>query len=89
MGKPVRTHMFNGRLYKINILSPVDGITDTYKLDDRHLTIMAEPHSKAELETFIHEALHAENWAATEQVVTRVGREIGNFLWRLNYRRKT
>ena len=87
MNKTVRTHKFNGRRYRIDTLPLIDGFTDTYGLNERHLTITTEPGTKRELETFIHESLHAENWAKTEKVVERVGREIADFLWRLGYRR--
>ena len=49
--------------------------------------IAAKPGTRDELETCIHEALHAENWAAKEATVHRVGAEIGDFLWRLGFRR--
>lgn len=84
----VRTHTFNGRRYRIDICGgKLDGYVDQYKLNSRNMIIMAEPKTKAELETFIHEALHAENWRASEKVVQRVGKEIADFLWRLGYRR--
>ncbi len=88
MSRRVRTHTFNGRRYKIHMPGgPIDGMVDTYGLNERILTCAATAETRSELVTFIHEALHAENWAATEEVVERVSSEIGNFLWRLNYRR--
>ena len=66
---------------------PVDGLTDTYGMDERIMSILAVPGTKDELETLIHESLHAENWAASEEVVMRVGKEISDFLWRLGFRR--
>ena len=89
--RKVKTHCFNGRRYKIFLEdSKQDGYVDAYKIepDDRHLVICADKKTKDELITTIHEALHAENWAATEEVVERVSMEIGTFLWRLGYRRK-
>ena len=84
----VRTHTFNGRKYKIEIKpGPTDGVCDQYKLE-RLLSIYADLETENGLITALHEALHAENWAATEDVVDRVSTEIGNFLWRLGYRRK-
>ncbi len=83
----VRTHKFNGRIYVIDMPGRTDGTTDQYKLNQRVMLIMVDPGTKNELETFIHESLHAENWAKTEKVVERVGREIADFLWRLGYRR--
>ena len=86
--KKVRTHTFNGRRYEIDMPGRIDGTTEQYRLDKRIMLIATEPHTRNELETIIHECLHAENWAATEEVVTRVANEIGNFLWRLGYRRQ-
>ena len=83
----VRTHKFNGRRYKIYVHPPVDGQCTTYKVE-RELWIMAHPRTKNGLVTALHESLHAENWAASEEVVDRVSREIGDFLWRLGYRWK-
>lgn len=88
--KPVKTHIFNRRKYSIYFKPPVDGMTDTYSLDSqggREISIFADTATKNGLVTLIHEALHAENWAASESVVNRVSTEIGTFLWRLGYRR--
>jgi len=89
--KTVRTHTFNGRTYSIYIRPPVDGITDTYSLsshNSREINIFVDIATKNGLVTLIHESLHAENWAKSEAVVERVSTEIGNFLWRLGYRRR-
>ena len=88
MLRPVRTHTFNGRRYKIDLVGyKLDGMIEAFALKDRMMYIMAEAGTKLELETLIHESLHAENWAETEKVVSRVGKEIADFLWRLGYRR--
>jgi len=85
--RPVKTHIFNGRRYYIDI-DKIDGWCDQYKLENkRMLHIITDLETKNGLITTIHEALHAENWAETEEVVDRVSREIGNFLWRLGYRK--
>lgn len=85
--QPVKTHTFNGRRYKIDV-DKLDGYVDQYTLhNDRTLHIFADLETKKGLITVIHEALHAENWAATEEVVDRVSREIGSFAWRLGYRK--
>lgn len=88
--RPVKTHIFNGRKYNVYIRRPVDGLTDLYSLDSqnsREMNIFADIETKNGLITLIHESLHAENWATTENVVDRVSVEIGNFLWRLGFRR--
>ena len=86
--KNIKSHTFNGRLYKIAMTGPIDGMTDTYSLNERIMVISSEPYTKSELETAVHESLHASNWAASEEVVTRVGRDVARFLWRLGYRRQ-
>lgn len=84
---PVKTHTFNDRKYKIKI-DQIDGDCDTYKLNERYLCVFADMDTRNGLISTIHESLHAENWAATENIVDRVSKEIGNFLWRLGYRRE-
>ena len=83
----VRTHKFNGRKYHIIVSYRIDGFVEQYKLGGRTMMITVDPGTKNELETYIHESLHAENWATTEKVVERVSKEIADFLWRLGYRR--
>lgn len=83
----VKSHVFNGRRYEIDMPGRIDGTTEQYRLDKRIMLIAVDRGTKNELETCIHESLHAENWAATEKVVERVGKEIADFLWRLGYRR--
>ena len=82
----VKTHVFNGRRYYIDI-DNVDGWCDQYKTNKRMIHIITKPNTKNELITILHESLHAENWAETEEVVDRVSTEIGSFLWRLGFRK--
>ena len=84
----VKTHTFNGRKYDI-YFGQIDGCCEQYSIKptDREIAIFAKPNTRNELETIIHECLHAENWAATEGVVDRVSSEIGGLLWRLGYRK--
>ncbi len=82
----LKTHVFNRRRYYIDI-DNVDGWCDQYKNNKRMIHIVTKPNTKNELITILHESLHAENWAETEEVVDRVSTEIGSFLWRLGYRK--
>jgi len=84
--RPVKTHIFNGRKYYIDI-DKLDGWCDQFKLNKRFIHVLADVKTKNGLISIIHEALHAEDWAATEEVVDRVSKEIGGFLWRLGYRK--
>jgi len=83
----IKTHVFNGRKYKITVSDSIDGLCDTYK-KERELCIYVPLNSKNGLITAIHEALHAESWNTKEKMVDRVSKEIGTFLWRLGYRMK-
>ena len=85
--RPVRTHTFNGRKYKIIVSPPIDGLCTTYK-PERELWIMESLRTKNGLVTALHESLHAEKWTADEDTVKRVSNEIGDFLWRMGYRWK-
>ena len=85
--KPVRSHTFNGQRYHIYVHPPVHGFCDSTP-KNMELYIFEPLRSKNGLITSIHEALHAENRNTPEEVVERMGREIGSFLWRLGYRWK-
>lgn len=83
----VRTHTFNGRKYKIEIGEErLDGFCDQYK-DEKILSIWVDLDTKNGLITAIHEAMHAVNWAKNEKTVDSCSVDIGNFLWRLGFRR--
>ena len=85
MVKPIRTHTFCGRQYRI-IIDELDGNADT---DDYYwLIIERDLKKKVGLETAIHESLHACCWSASEEKVTETAKDIARFLWRLNYRIK-
>ncbi len=85
MGRPVKTHTFNGEKYLITVDS-LDGMCSTFK-KERELVILADLNKQAGLITTIHESLHAENWSKKEADVERVSQEIGSFLWRLGFRK--
>lgn len=85
--RPVLTHTFNGIKYDIDVnTATIEGYCDSPRggKPGIHTT---ENGTCQGLETLIHEALHAENWVKTEQVVTRTAKEIARFLWRLGFRR--
>jgi hypothetical protein len=84
----VKTATFNGRKHKIDFAGRLDGWCDQFKLDDRHIIIMAKENTQNELVTIIHECLHASNWHASEGSVDRTSTEIGRLLWRLGYRKQ-
>lgn len=85
--KSVRTHSFNGRRYKIYVREAPDGMCDR-KPKEMGLYIFTNLRTCNGLITALHEALHAENHAATEESIDRISTEVGTFLWRLGYRWK-
>lgn len=87
--QPVKTHTFNKVRYDIDLYGlPIDGNCD-YPYPCKPVILICEDvNTKKGLETIIHESLHAENWAKSEEVVERTAKEISSFLWRLGYRRR-
>lgn len=79
------THTFNGRCFRI-ILGPYEGLCDVPKTKELQLYIFSDLNTKQGIITCIHEALHAEDSNLPEKSVEKVATEIGNFLWKLNYR---
>jgi hypothetical protein len=87
MRKPVKTATFNGRRYDFELIGRLDGCCDQYSDRGRVIMIMSPPNTRIELETIIHEGLHAGNWVASEDNVTQAAEDITRLLWRLGYRR--
>ena len=79
-----KTHTFNGLKYSI-VIGELDGYCDT----DFKFAIVIERDLKKRigLETAIHEGLHACNWNAREEKVTKTANDIARFLWNLGYRK--
>ena len=87
--KKVKTHTFNGHKYNIKLTPFIfDGLTDIAEKEEYNMFVFANLKTRNGLITLIHEALHASSWKGTEEDVDRTSKEIGDFLWRLGYRRK-
>lgn len=88
--RKVRYHTFNGVKYQLDLYAPFESSCDYPHNKDStpQISIAVDIDTKEGLIALIHECLHAEQWAATEEVVDRTSIEIGNLLWRLGYRRK-
>ena len=87
--RPVKTHTFNGINYDIDLYGKaiVGRCESPYETKKPALAIYTEEGTKLELETLIHEALHACFFAKTEKKVGQTAYDIGRFLWRLGFRR--
>ena len=64
-----------------------DGECDDPSTKGRAIRISQNLSEKDELETLIHEMLHACAWFLTEEFVTRTARDISKVLWKLGYRK--
>ncbi len=85
----LRTATLGGRRYRItrrldkvydglvDVLGPVWGMNVDPRLQ-----------GKSELETFIHEALHAQAPSRGESAIDARAKELTRLLWRLGYRRR-
>jgi len=83
----VKTATFNGVVYDIDMSPRINGTCDCPCGGKPSILILADSKTRSELEALIHESLHAEDWSKSEEKVTRIGREVARFLWRLGYRR--
>jgi hypothetical protein len=86
--RQVKTHTLNGTIFEIDLanIGAMDGICDYPRSTRPAIHIGPNINTKNGLETLLHECLHIENWAQTEEVVDRAAKEIANLLWRLGYR---
>ncbi len=84
----VKTAKFNGVRYDVELCGQeIEGLCDSPK-GKPSIMVMTQPYTKVELETLIHECLHASDWSKSEEKVTRIARETARLLWRLGYRRE-
>ena len=84
----MKTATFNGRKYLVTVDKAPDGECSQYN-PERELNIFADMGTRNGLITALHECLHASRWSETEEVVERVSRDIGRFLWNIGYRIKS
>ena len=77
-------HVFNGHPHKVVCDKDMLGLTLT---DVRNsIVLWTDLSKKLGLQIAVHEGMHAEFPKLPENVVEIVGREIGDYLWKLGYR---
>jgi len=85
----IKTHTFAGVSYDVDVEGPFDGVCEFPRSNRRPaLRVSIDINTRKGLETLLHECLHAEVWAKTEEVVDRASYDIARLLWRLGFRRK-
>lgn len=90
--KKIKTHTFLGKRYNIVFLPPskmgdADGKCDHPEKPYKSIKIRTGLSQKEELETIVHELLHAMLWPYDEEIIDKMGKDISGFLWRLGYRK--
>ena len=90
---------FRGKRWEVQWVSPptlkshpsgvlADGTCDSPVVKNKKILFRDNfNRSRRELDTFIHEALHACAWDLNEDAVSQTATDIAKFLWRLGYRR--
>ena len=89
MQKPPKFHSFNGKKYRIT-RDVLDGFVDhpeSYSHTFRELNCSERMKGFDELETWIHESIHASYPSKKETEVRQAGYDIARLLWRLGYRK--
>jgi len=86
----VKTHKFSSGVFQI-VRERIDGLCDMPECNHpthRGISVNPDLEGKDELETWVHESLHAEFPQMSEAKVTAAGANIARLLWRLGYRKR-
>ena len=83
----VKTHKFSSGIFDIYI-EDNDGLCVPIKTVKRgEIIVRTDLTPPRQMETIIHESLHAEFPSMSEDRVDNAGRNIARLLWRLGYRK--
>lgn len=63
------------------------GECDAPAIRNKEIRVDKRLQGHDELETLIHEMMHATDWRADEEHITEAAKDIAAVLWRLGYRR--
>ena len=78
----------NGRYWNLRFIDmDALGDCDPPEAKQKRIHIATDLDPKTELETTIHELMHAAAWPASEEYIETVSNDIANVLWRLGYRK--
>lgn len=90
--KPVKNHTFRGKRYKISFQNVVKGkvlgLCDSPDGKGKTIRIKRDLDEQNELETIVHESLHACFWDIDEEAVHESAKDIASLLVRLGYRKE-
>ena len=87
----IRSHTFRGKRWRIKYrrMKEYSGSCDPPTEPEKVIMVHPQLEGLDELDTWIHEALHATVWDLDEEAVNESARDIARLLWRLGYRRTT
>ena len=85
----VKTHTFNGVNYDMHFGARYGDCDPPNKQKPNWVNCVDDPDSRKFMEISIHESLHAENWKASEEMVTQTAYDIARLLWRMGFRLNT
>jgi hypothetical protein len=92
--KPVRTLRLGGKRYRLRYVNRLgkcgkgnDGDCDAPATPGKAVRIRTGLSPKRELTVLIHEMRHAQDWRADEAAIVAESEELGDNLWRLDYRK--
>lgn len=75
-------------IYDSHLPKDCDGLCDSPTDESKRIRIRSTLKNIDELETLIHECLHAALWDADEPAVSDTARDVAKVLWKLGYRRE-
>ena len=83
----IKSHTFRGQRWKIVEAVPDQGgECQAPFIKNREMCIPAMGHKLVDLDTIIHESLHACIWDLDEEAVHESAKDIARILWRLGWR---
>lgn len=92
MPRQIKTHVFNGNKYRIELVPPYKlqhdlGSCEPPDKTDKTIRINNTLDGIEELETLIHESTHAALFLIDEPTVEKFAKDLASFLWRWKYRK--
>lgn len=80
-----------GKMWDLSFVrtpNDVDGLCDAPTTPGKRIRISHALKGEAQLDTTVHELLHAAHWDIDEPAIEQTAADIARVLWRLGYRRE-
>lgn len=76
-----------GRYFRLTFERLPRGTDGLCEMESRRIKIRKSQGGEAQLDTLLHELLHAAHWDLAEESIEETARDVARVLWRLGYRR--